>query len=93
MSTDQPTILFIPGAWHGPDVFDVVRDSLTSRNIPTVALALPSIGTEPPTKGLTDDTIFVQGKRVVIIAHSYGGMVRAGAVEGLEYAERQKQGK
>jgi pimeloyl-ACP methyl ester carboxylesterase len=102
MSAEQPTILFVPGAWHGPDGFDAVRASLSSRKIPTVALALPSIGAEPPSKGLTDDTVFVQseikklvdeGKRIVVVTHSYGGMVGAGAVKGLEYAERQKQGK
>ncbi|KAJ5386409.1 hypothetical protein N7509_008950 [Penicillium cosmopolitanum] len=102
MPTDQPTILFVPGAWHGPDGFDAVRASLSSRNFPTVALALPSIGAEPPSKGLMDDTVFVQseikrlvnqGKRIVVVTHSYGGMVGAGAVKGLEYAERRKQGK
>lgn len=102
MSGVQPTILFIPGAWHLPEVFDAVRASLKSRNIPSVALALPSIGAEPPSKGLSDDTLFVQGeiekladqgKKVVVVAHSYGGMVGAGAVEGLGYTERQQMGK
>lgn len=102
MSSENPTILFIPGAWHLPEVFDDVRASLKSRGFPSVAVALPSIGAEPPCKGLVDDTIFVQneierlsnkGKHLVVVAHSYGGMVGAGAVKGMGYAERQTANK
>ncbi|KAJ5745076.1 hypothetical protein N7520_010258 [Penicillium odoratum] len=99
MSLEKPTILLIPGAWHLPDVFDDVRASLALRDFPSVAVALPSIGAEPPSKGLTDDVIFVQneikklsdeGKKIVVVAHSYGGMVGADAVKGMGYAERKK---
>lgn len=37
---------------------------------------------------LSDD-----GKEVVVVAHSYGGMVGAGAVKGLERIARHKAGK
>jgi len=101
---DQLTFLFIPGAWHAADGFEDVRASLASRKIkiPTVALSLPSIGAEPPNKGLAVDTLHAhneieklveQGKKVVVIAHSYGGMVGAGAVKGLSYSERKQEGK
>ncbi|KAF7136670.1 hypothetical protein CNMCM5793_005948 [Aspergillus hiratsukae] len=102
MSSDKPTIFFIPGAWHLPDGFDDVRTSLAIRGFPSESVALPSIGAEPPSKGLADDTIFVQneierlsnqGKQIVVVAHSYGGMVGAGALKGMGYAERQKTGK
>ncbi|CEO59973.1 hypothetical protein PMG11_04620 [Penicillium brasilianum] len=102
MTLSKTTILFIPGAWHLPDVFDDTRAALTVRGIPSAAVALPSIGEEPPNKGLADDTIAVrneierlsdEGKQVVVVAHSYGGMVGAGAVKGLGYTERQKGGK
>ncbi|KAJ5380044.1 uncharacterized protein N7496_002472 [Penicillium cataractarum] len=102
MTSSKPTILFIPGAWHLPDVFDDARAALTARGFPSAAVALPAIGAEPPNKGLADDTIAVnkeierlsnEGKQVVVVAHSYGGMVGAGAVKGLGYAERQNAGK
>lgn len=102
MTSAKPTILFIPGAWHLPVVFDDTRTALAARGFPSAAVALPAIGAEPPTKGLVDDTIAVhdeierlseEGKQVVVVAHSYGGMVGAGAVKGLGYAERQKVGK
>ncbi|KAJ5113306.1 hypothetical protein N7456_001840 [Penicillium angulare] len=102
MISSKPTILFVPGAWHLPEVFDEARASLTARGFPSAAVALPSIGAEPPTQGLADDTIAVhneaerlcdEGKEVVVVAHSYGGLVGAGAVKGLSYAERQNAGK
>lgn len=102
MTSFKPTILFIPGAWHLPDVFDDTRAALATRGFPSVAVGLPAIGAEPPTKGLIDDTVAVHNeierlsdeeKQVVVVAHSYGGMVGAGAVKGLGYAERQKAGK
>ncbi|KAJ5776792.1 hypothetical protein N7520_000038 [Penicillium odoratum] len=33
-----------------------------------------------------------KGKKIVVVAHSYGGMVGAGAVKGMEYAKRKKDG-
>lgn len=102
MPSENPTIFFIPGAWHLPEGFDDVRAFLAIRGFPSEAVALPSIGAEPPSKGLADDTMFVQneierlsneGKQIVVVAHSYGGMVGAGAVKGMGYAERQKAGK
>ncbi|KAJ5585512.1 uncharacterized protein N7459_005312 [Penicillium hispanicum] len=101
MSPEKPTILFIPGAWHLPDVFDAVRACLALSGYPTAAPALPSVGAEPPDKRLADDISFVagelealcnQGKKVVVVAHSYGGIVGASAVEHLEYAQRQAAG-
>lgn len=102
MSSENPTVLLIPGAWHLPEVFDDLRASLATRGFPSVAVALPSISAEPPSKGLVDDTIFVQteierlsdeGKKIMVVAHSYGGMVGAGAVKGIGYTERNKSGK
>lgn len=53
-------------------------------------------------KGLADDTLHVhneieklveQGKKVVVIAHSSGGMVGAGAVKGHSCSERKQEEK
>ncbi|KAJ5591195.1 Alpha/beta hydrolase fold-1 [Penicillium hetheringtonii] len=81
---DQPTLLFIPGAWHAADGFEDVRASLASRKIknPTIALLLPSI-----------EKLVEQGKKVVVIAHSSGGMVGAGAVKGHSCSERKQEEK
>lgn len=102
MSSPNPTIVFAPGAWHTAGCFDVVRESLRSRGWSTEAVNNPSVGAEPPTKGLADDAerlretlhrIAEEGKEIVLVVHSYGGLVGANAVEGLGYKQRQQQGK
>jgi hypothetical protein len=98
----KPTIVLVPGAWHLPDVFDTVRSILTVRGFPSEAPGHPSIGAEPPEKTLNDDIVCLhqlllrladEGKEIVLVLHSYGGVVGSGAVEGLSKAEREKNGK
>ncbi|KAL2829748.1 Alpha/beta hydrolase fold-1 [Aspergillus cavernicola] len=98
----NPSILFSIGAWITPPTFDALRAKLTERGIPSEAPAHPSIGAEPPNKTLTDDIaslravlsrlVEVEGKDVVVVGHSYGGVVASGAVEGLAKADRKAAG-
>ncbi|KAF7902199.1 uncharacterized protein EAF01_007497 [Botrytis porri] len=62
--------------------FDAVRELLKPLSYPTEAVALPSIGAEPPNKDLSDDAAHTRaaieklveaGKKVVLVTHSYGG--------------------
>ncbi|KAF2196642.1 alpha/beta-hydrolase [Delitschia confertaspora ATCC 74209] len=98
----KPTIVLAPGAWHTPDCFDAVRQQLHARGWETEAIAYPSVGAEPPTKGLPHDAAAVRealerladkGKEIVLVVHSYGGLVGQNAVEGLGYKQRKAQGK
>lgn len=98
----KPTIVLAPGAWHTPDCFDAVRKQLHARAWSTEAISYPSVGAEPPTKGLHDDAAAVRealerladgGKEIVMLVHSYGGLVGQNAVEGLGYKQRKAQGK
>lgn len=102
MSSVKPTIVFAPGAWHTANCFDPARNALTARGWTVEAVEYPSVGAEPPTKGLSDDAAAVretlqrladEGKPIVLVVHSYGGLVGANAVEGLGYKQRAKQGK
>ncbi|GJC89281.1 hypothetical protein ColLi_12119 [Colletotrichum liriopes] len=101
MSSELPTILLIPGAWHQPWTFDLVRDDLANRGYPTAVVALASVGSTDVNVGLDQDTEVVHaelqrlidaGREVVIVAHSYGGVPVANAVEGLNYKDRAAQG-
>ncbi|KAL4861368.1 hypothetical protein BDV12DRAFT_69335 [Aspergillus spectabilis] len=104
VSSEKPTVVFIPGAWNLPGGFDAVRTILTTRGYPSVAVTLPSVGADQPTKNLSDDTectrrvieqLTEEGKQVLVVAHSYAGLVGAGAVKDLGYAQRRaarKQG-
>lgn len=100
-STEKPTVVFIPGAWHLPEAFDTVRQILTTRGFPSAAVSLPSTGAESPTLSLSDDILSARlvveqlvndGKKVMVVAHSYGGLVASGAVKHLGYAQRRDAG-
>ncbi|KAL4795415.1 hypothetical protein BDV19DRAFT_378870 [Aspergillus venezuelensis] len=104
MTTKQtPTILFSIGSWLTPDPFTPLRTKLSEKNIPSEVPAHPSIGAEPPTKTLTDDITSLrsvltrliedEGKDVIVVGHSSGGITASGAVEGLSKKERGKEGK
>lgn len=98
----NPTIVFAPGAWHTADCYDVVRKELHAKGWETEAVDYPSVGAEPPTKGLSDDVAAVravveklaeEGKKVMVVVHSYGGLVGAEAVKGLGLKQRVQEGK
>lgn len=99
--SQKPVFVFVPGAWHSADTFDLVRDLMHKRGFETKAIATPSVGASPPTKGLYADIEFTKaalqemvdaGRQIVVVNHSYGGMVGSGAVEGLGYAQRSQAG-
>lgn len=96
-----PTIVFTPGAWHGTWAFDMVRDSLKGLGYPTEAVALPSVGNTNASVGVAEDaaalaaelaTLTDAGKDVVMVCHSYGGVVASTAVEGYGYKNRTAAG-
>lgn len=102
MSSDQPVFVFAPGAWHTPDCFEIVQGKLDKQGYTTSAVAYPSVGAEPPTRSLFDDAAALrrdilvqttQGKQVIVVVHSYGGLVGAEAVKGLGYKQRKAEGK
>ncbi|KAJ9314200.1 hypothetical protein DTO271D3_5429 [Paecilomyces variotii] len=98
---EKPVFVFIPGACHMPEVFNPLRQLMSQQELDSEAVALPSVGAEPPNKSLTDDVSHVrsvlqqlaeEGRLLVVVAHSYGGLVGAGAVQGLEYVQRSQSG-
>ncbi|KAL4795477.1 Alpha/beta hydrolase fold-1 [Aspergillus venezuelensis] len=98
----NPTVLFSIGAWILPSTFDTVRILLARKGIPSEAPAHPSIGAEPPNRTLANDVgslrsaltklVETEEKDVVVVAHSYGGVVASAAVEGLAKKEREAAG-
>ncbi|KAF4495365.1 Alpha beta hydrolase fold-1 [Fusarium agapanthi] len=99
--SSNPTIVFAPGAWHLAPCFDPIREALHSRGWTTEAVEYPSVEAEPPTKGLDDDADAVRTvlqrladkrEQIVLVVHSYGGLVGANAVKGLGYRQRKEQG-
>ncbi|KAI0435890.1 hypothetical protein F4803DRAFT_265584 [Xylaria telfairii] len=96
-----PTIFFIPGAWHDPWVFDSVRSILSARGFETETSSLATVGSTDPSVGVFSDaakvrsaliTLVDEGKEVVLVPHSYGGVVASNAVDGLGIKQRRSSG-
>ncbi|KAI0965344.1 Alpha/beta hydrolase fold-1 [Xylaria arbuscula] len=97
----SPIVFFTPGAWHRPWVFDDVRRILSTRGFKTESSSLATPGSTGPNVGLPADTAQIRsalknlvndGKEVVVVAHSYGGLVTSNAVEGLGIEQRTRDG-
>lgn len=92
------TLVLIHGAWHRPGpTWSMVTEQLESQGITSVSIPLPSADPPGATRpGLAEDVAAVTaaidaiGGPVVLVGHSYGGMVVSGAgnhpdVRGLVY--------
>ncbi|OAX84490.1 hypothetical protein ACJ72_01131 [Emergomyces africanus] len=101
MITDKPSIVFLPGAWNGPECFGDVTARLNERGYEVHALHLPTAGLDAKsTPG--DDIALVQkttqaladgGKDVILVMHSYGGFVGSESAKGLLKTDRLAEGK
>ncbi|KAL2427080.1 hypothetical protein ABEF95_008073 [Exophiala dermatitidis] len=99
--TVKSLIYVLHGSWHGPAFFDPVKAKLEGRGYTVVCPQQPSTGATPPTKTMYDDVEFVrgelehladQGHDILLVMHSYGGVVGTQAAAGLGKTERQKKG-
>jgi pimeloyl-ACP methyl ester carboxylesterase len=104
MSDPKPTILFVHGAWHTPACFEPVRSLLekagyatSSPHLPTAKDILPLVDMNADAQCLHDELrklVEEEERDVIIIAHSYGGVVTTQAVEQIfSQKERRKDGK
>ncbi|KAH7320710.1 Alpha/beta hydrolase family-domain-containing protein [Stachybotrys elegans] len=87
-----PTLVFIPGSWHKPTCYDKIAKLLQEKHqLKCVYVSLPSTTGNRAATFKDDleaarDAIsgeIAAGLDVVVIAHSYGGMVGNSAVKGL----------
>ncbi len=104
----KPSILFIPGSFVLPELYDPVVEAVRAKGCDIKVLHLPSVGPsartgrEGPAPSMHDDAAFVarevekladEGKEVVLMGHSYGGVPITQAVEGLSLQDRRQRGK
>ncbi|KAL9083353.1 MAG: hypothetical protein Q9165_008553 [Trypethelium subeluteriae] len=97
------TIIIVPGAWHPPPVYDGLVSRLNSASYDAFVPRLPSCDSSDPADATcSKDADAVrsailhhldEGKDVLVLAHSYGGIPAGGAARGLSKAHRQKEGK
>lgn len=98
----KPTIVFVPGAWLGPEIYSTVMNALTKDGYPTIGLPLPSAGADPPHANFDEDSkgirkcleklIEGEGKDVILVSHSYTGMPASEASVGLARSQREEKG-
>jgi pimeloyl-ACP methyl ester carboxylesterase len=102
MSTVKPAIIFIHGAWHGPEAFDEVIFLLRKAKYPSVSGGtLPSSGATTAYQNFDSDVqilraaareIVERGEECVVVMHSYGGIVGPEALQGLDRKLRKENG-
>ncbi|KAJ5949352.1 alpha/beta-hydrolase [Penicillium verhagenii] len=96
-----PTVLFVPGFWEGPTVFEKVTSLLTASGISTEVAKLQSTGTTSPgNPSMKDDVkgirahieaILARGEDVLLALHSAGGFLGSEAMQGLDKKTRGDQ--
>jgi pimeloyl-ACP methyl ester carboxylesterase len=97
----KPLVYILHGAWHGPAYFEDVKSKLQTLGYTMMCPQQPSTGANPPLATLYDDAAHVRaelevliehGQEVVLVMHSYGGMVGTQAAVGLGKEERMRRG-
>lgn len=106
---DQISILLIPGAFGLPEFYQPVIEAVVSKGFAIQVLHLPTVGptkgqgregSELPT--MYDDAAYISkaiasladaSKKVILVAHSYGGVPTTQSILGLRLGERRAEGK
>ncbi|KAF3033744.1 hypothetical protein E8E12_002963 [Didymella heteroderae] len=100
--SSKPTILFVPGAWHKAACYKPVIQKLNAQGYETATADLASVGPVPGLQTWADDVSNIQkqiaaladaGKRIVVVAHSYGSLPAGEAIKGFLARERDAEGK
>lgn len=87
----RPTLILVPGAWHGPEIWDATVATLEQQQYRCIRVDLPSTLSNPAVTFGDDveavrSSIIVEttrGNDVVVVVHSYGGQVGNSAIRDL----------
>ncbi|MEV1328472.1 alpha/beta hydrolase [Micromonospora costi] len=93
MSVERPTFVLVPGAWHLPSSWDLLRGELDTLGYASRAVKLSTTGPDPR-GGLQEDAQAIRSAvealsgPVVVVAHSYGGIPATEGLAGLPDVRR-----
>lgn len=95
---NEPTLVFVPGSWHRPTCYDTLI-ALIEPKLKCVAVSLPTTAGNPEATFKDDvdaaqeliSTETTSGRDVVVIAHSYGGMVGNSAIKGFAKSKTESE--
>ncbi|KAL6793336.1 hypothetical protein GGI42DRAFT_346228 [Trichoderma sp. SZMC 28013] len=98
-----PTIVGVTGMWHPGSCFEDLAVAFEKRGYPFVSQDAPGILSEDPINSTVDMDaeslrqnillpLLAEGKNVILLMHSYGGVYGSAAVHGLSHKERKEAG-
>ncbi|TFB04656.1 hypothetical protein CCMA1212_003285 [Trichoderma ghanense] len=98
-----PTIVGVTGMWHPASCFEDLSAAFREKGYPFVSQDAPGILNEDPLNSTVDKDseslrqnillpLLAEGRDVVLLMHSYGGIYGSAAVDGLSVRERKKAG-
>ncbi|KAL8831341.1 MAG: hypothetical protein Q9170_005334 [Blastenia crenularia] len=102
MEDSNPTILVIHGGYFLPPAWATFLSSLKAAGFEAECPRLPTCGDDrPPTKTIHDDVKVIHdaaiqlasaGKKIIVLAHSYGGIPASEAITRSLYASQSDNG-
>ncbi|KAF2710986.1 alpha/beta-hydrolase [Pleomassaria siparia CBS 279.74] len=97
----KPHIVFLPGAWHSAEGYYAVMSKLEEAGYSVHSRPLPGVGMYNPPVDLVDDIAATQeivneaigdGNDVIVIPHSWPGIVVGSALVGYGKKQREERG-
>lgn len=103
-SNNQPALVIVPGSFSPPAYYSDTVDILRKDGIDVSVVKTPSVGRRDPLPPatMTDDANAVrdvvdkltnEGKDVIVMAHSYGGLPATESINGTSKKQRASDGK
>lgn len=101
---EDTTLVIVPGSFAPTKVYDVFVESLERHGVKAVVVATPSVGRKEdrPPANMSDDAeeianvvskLLDEGKRVVLMTHSYGGIPGTESIRKISKKARKEMGK
>ena len=81
------SIMLIHGAWHGSWCWDFVEKGLINEGVETHSINLPFTGVEDDIASVSN-AIDEIDNQVILLGHSYGGIVISGAAEAKQNVDQ-----
>lgn len=102
MASKKPIIVIVPGAYHRPVHYRKIAEPLSSQGYEVLSFDLAVCGESvDPNLSFSDDAAVIkehllplldEGKKAVVVSHSYGSLPVSALIDGQTVAERADKG-